>query len=91
MSHTQKDQKKLLARVRRINGQTASLEKALIDGEECLKVLQQVAAVRGAINGLMSELLEGHIREHLMNPHASEQERTGDMEQIIAVVRSYMK
>lgn len=68
MSHTQKDQKKLLARVRRINGQTASLEKALIDGEECLKVLQQVAAVRGAINGLMSELLEGHIREHLMNP-----------------------
>lgn len=60
-------------------------------GEECLKVLQQVAAVRGAINGLMSELLEGHIREHLMNLHASEQERTTDMEQIIAVVRSYMK
>ena len=39
----------------------------------------------------MSELLEGHIREHLMNPHASEQERNADMEQIVAVVRSYMK
>ncbi|MDO6407839.1 MAG: metal/formaldehyde-sensitive transcriptional repressor [Pantoea sp.] len=91
MSHTLKDQKKLLARVRRIKGQTESLEKALVGGEECLKVLQQVAAVRGAINGLMSELLEGHIREHLMNPHASEQERNADMEQIIAVVRSYMK
>ncbi|MBP2195541.1 metal/formaldehyde-sensitive transcriptional repressor [Erwiniaceae bacterium L1_54_6] len=91
MSHTHKDQKKLLARVRRIKGQAESLEKALIAEEECLKVLQQVAAVRGAINGLMSELLEGHIREHLMNPNASEQERASDMDEIITVIRSYMK
>ncbi|HBR2685163.1 transcriptional repressor RcnR [Klebsiella variicola] len=83
MSHTQKDQKKLLARVRRINGQTACPHRRR-------RVSEGVAA-GGAINGLMSELLEGHIREHLMNPHASEQERNADMEQIVAVVRSYMK
>lgn len=91
MSHTLKDQNKLLARVRRIKGQTESLEKALESGAECLKVLQQVAAVRGAINGLMSELLEGHIREHLMNESSTPDERDSDLEEIVAVIRSYMK
>lgn len=91
MAHTQKNQKSLLTRVRRIKGQAASLETALESGEECLKVLQQVAAVRGAVNGLMSELLEGHIREHLMNGHASAQERSDDLEDIVAVIRSYLK
>ena len=91
MANILNNQKSLLTRVRRIKGQTASLETALESGEECLKVLQQVAAVRGAINGLMSELLEGHIREHLMNENATPQERNNDLEEIVAVIRSYLK
>lgn len=91
MAHTLKNKKSLLTRVRRIKGQATSLETALESGEECLKVLQQVAAVRGAINGLMSELLEGHIREHLMNEEATPQERSEDLEEIVAVIRSYLK
>lgn len=91
MAHTLKNNKSLLTRVRRIKGQAASLETALESGEECLKVLQQVAAVRGAINGLMSELLEGHIREHLMNEEATAEQRAGDLEEIVAVIRSYLK
>ena len=67
------------------------METALTSGEECLKVLQQVAAVRGAVNGLMSELLEGHIREHLMNEETTPQARSDDMEAIVAVIRSYLK
>ncbi|MEI2264343.1 metal/formaldehyde-sensitive transcriptional repressor [Erwinia sp. CGal63] len=91
MAHTQKNRKSLLTRVRRIKGQVASLEGALESDEECLKVLQQVAAVRGAINGLMSELMEGHIREHLMNEQASADERANDLEEIVGVIRSYLK
>ncbi len=91
MAHILKYQKSLLTRVRRIKGQTVSLETALESGEECLKVLQQVAAVRGAVNGLMSELLEGHIREHLINEHATAQERSDDLDEIVAVIRSYLK
>lgn len=91
MGHTLNNQKSLLTRVRRIKGQAASLETALESGQECLKILQQVAAVRGAVNGLMSELLEGHIREHLMDENASEQERKEDLDEIVAVIRSYMK
>lgn len=91
MAHTQKNRKSLLTRVRRIKGQVASLESALESDEECLKVLQQVAAVRGAINGLMSELMEGHIRKHLMNEQASADERANDLEEIVGVIRSYLK
>lgn len=91
MSHTSKNQKSLLNRVRRIKGQAASLETALASYESCLKVLQQVAAMRGAINGLMSELLEGHIREHLMKDDATPQARSEDLEEIVTVIRSYLK
>lgn len=57
--------KKVLTRVRRIRGQIDALERALESGAECRSVLQQIAAVRGAANGLMAEVLESHIRETL--------------------------
>lgn len=56
---------KLTARVRRIGGQVTALERALADHVECGAVLQQLAAVRGAVNGLVFELLESHLREHV--------------------------
>ena len=56
MSHTVHDQKALLTRVRRIAGQAAALEQALEQGSECSAVLQQIAAIRGAVNGLMAQV-----------------------------------
>lgn len=91
MSHTIKGKKKLLARIRRIKGQTEAVEKSLENGNPCLSILQQIAAIRGAVNGLMVEVLEGHIREHLMDESHSSQERSGDLEEIVSVVRSYLK
>ncbi|QTF09964.1 metal/formaldehyde-sensitive transcriptional repressor [Brenneria izadpanahii] len=91
MSHTVKGKKKLLARIRRIKGQTEAIEKSLENETPCLNILQQIAAVRGAVNGLMVEVLEGHIREHLMDEGHSSQERDGDLEAIVSVVRSYLK
>ena len=73
MSHTVHDQKALLTRVRRIAGQAAALEKALEQGSECSAVLQQIAAIRGAVNGLMAQVLEGHVREHLGAENATPQ------------------
>lgn len=91
MSHTVHDQKKLLARVRRIRGQAGALEQALEQGGECGAILQQIAAIRGAVNGLMMEVLEGHMREHLMDETASQEQRQQDLEQISRVLRSYFK
>ncbi len=91
MPHTVRDQKKLLLRVRRIKGQAQALEQALGSGTECAAVLQQIAAIRGAVNGLMAEVLEGHIREHLGSEALSPKERRDDLEQVVGVLRSYLK
>ncbi|WP_076591243.1 metal/formaldehyde-sensitive transcriptional repressor [Herminiimonas arsenitoxidans] len=90
MSHV-KENKKLLARIRRMKGQVIALEKALEGDSDCGAVLQQIAAIRGAANGLMGEVLESHIREHLGENAASAQERQDDIEQVVSVLRSYLK
>ena len=69
MSHTMKNQRQLLTRVKKIKGQAAALEAALEQEKDCLGILQQIAAIRGAVNGLMAEVVEGHIREHLAAEH----------------------
>jgi DNA-binding FrmR family transcriptional regulator len=91
MAHTIQNKKPLLARLRRIQGQAAALEKALDAESECGAVLQQIAAIRGAVNGLMGEVLEGHLREHLGREQLSAKQRTDDVDEVISALRSYMK
>jgi len=91
MSHTVEGKKQLLTRVRRIKGQAEALEKALEQDKECVAILQQIAAIRGAVNGLMAEVLEGHLREHLGAEDVTPQQRDEDLEQVIKVLRSYLK
>lgn len=91
MSHTAKKKGKLLTRIRRIRGQAEGLERLLNDDGDCNKVLQQIAAIRGATNGLMAEVLEDHIREHLGSIDADADTRADDLEQVVSVIRSYVK
>lgn len=91
MSHMTGDNSKLLARVRRIKGQAQALEKALEQGADCGAILQQIAAIRGASNGLMNQVLETHIREHLGADNVSAVQRRDDLEQVLGVLRSYLK
>lgn len=91
MSHTLRDRKPLLTRVRRIKGQLQALETTLEGGGECAAVLQQIAAVRGAVAGLMTQVLEGHIREHLGEPNTSPEERAADVEQVLSALRTYLR
>ncbi|KHA56666.1 hypothetical protein NM74_10910, partial [Aeromonas hydrophila] len=83
MSHTIHGKKKLLARVRRIKGQAGALESALEQESDCAAILQQIAAIRGAVNGLMLEVLEGHMREHLGAEEATQAERLEDLDQVV--------
>lgn len=91
MAHTVRDKSKLLARVRRIKGQTEALERALQGEVECAATLQQIAAIRGAVNGLMAEVLEGHLREHVGLQARSSEQSEGNLEQVLRVLRSYLK
>ncbi|MFZ6049263.1 metal/formaldehyde-sensitive transcriptional repressor [Pseudomonas sp. CR3202] len=91
MAHASKEKKQLLTRVRKIKGQASALETALEQERDCLAILQQIAAIRGAVNGLMAEMMEGHIREHLGAEGLTAQERQVEVEQIATLLRSYMK
>lgn len=91
MGHTIRSKKPLLARVRRMKGQLEALERALDTDAECGAVLQQIAAVRGAVNGLMAEVLEGHIREHLDAESLTPEERLAEVDTLASAVRSYLK
>jgi FrmR/RcnR family transcriptional regulator, repressor of frmRAB operon len=92
MAHTTKDKEKLLNRVRRIKGQITAIEKALDGDQECSKVLQTIAACRGAINGLMAEVMEGHVRYHVIDPKTKPtSERAQAAEELIDLVNRYLK
>ena len=91
MAHTVKDKKRLLTRVRRIQGQAEALGRALDQEAECSSALQQIAAIRGAVNGLMIEVLEAHLRDHLGPDVGNDKRRGEDLEQVIRVLRSYLK
>ncbi|MFT6732846.1 MAG: DNA-binding FrmR family transcriptional regulator [Polaribacter sp.] len=91
MSHTIASRKKLLNRVRRIKGQSIALEDTLEGEPDCLKILQQIAAIKGAVNGLMKEVLEEHLREHLGAEDITQQQRQEEVEQVILVLKSYLK
>ena len=91
MPHTIKEKRQLLTRVRRIKGQADALEKALEQGTDCSAVLQQIAAIRGAVNGLMSEVLESHLREEFGHIDAAPKQRRASIDHAVALVRSYLK
>ncbi len=90
MSHTIKNQKNLITRIRRIKGQVTALENLLETGPECNQVLQQISAIRGATNGFMLEVLDGHLREHL-SPEPPREKQHEDLEQVIKVLKTYLK
>lgn len=91
MSHTTREKTKLLNRVRRILGQMEAVERALKDEKGCAEVLQLIAGVRGAINGLMVEVVEDHILLHVAGHTLAQNERTEGAAELIDVVRAYLK
>jgi FrmR/RcnR family transcriptional regulator, repressor of frmRAB operon len=90
LSHTTKDKNKQLGRIRRIKGQIEAIERAIQGDGDSEDILQLVASCRGALNGLMAGLIEGHVRFHLLPPPA--QVNTSQLEaaeELIAVVKRY--
>src|ERR1700686_1848964 len=71
MSHIDKEKQNLVARIKRIRRQVDSIERSLTTGDDCADVLMLLANIRGGINSLMAEVLEDHIRHHLLSPERS--------------------
>jgi len=92
MTHTVREKDKLLARVRRIRGQVEAIERALDSEAGCEKVMHLLASTRAAMSGLMAEVVEDHVRTHLVDPAKHPGALDEDAaEQLLAVVRTYLK
>lgn len=98
MPHSPDEKKRAVARLRRIKGQAEALERAVEAGVDCSALLQQIAALRGAANGLMAEVLESHLRESfgLARGGRSGGEVAGfepeaELDGIIRMLRTYLK
>jgi DNA-binding FrmR family transcriptional regulator len=91
MTHTDRDKQKLVARIRRIRGQVDAIERSLSTGDDCADVLMLLANVRGGINSLMAEVLEDHIRHHMMTSEKTSMAPTELAEDLIDLVRAYLK
>jgi DNA-binding FrmR family transcriptional regulator len=92
MAHTVEEKKRLLNRVRRIMGQVAAIEKTLDQEGECSEVLHNISACRGAMDALMAEVIEGHIRFHILpaNRNANEEQKQA-AEDLVTALRAYLK
>lgn len=92
MSHTIRQKQKLLARVRRIRGQVEAIERALDSEVGCDQVMHLIAGARGAMTGLMAEVVEEHILTHLVDTDKHPKALNADAaEQLLEVVRTYLK
>jgi DNA-binding FrmR family transcriptional regulator len=92
MSHTIKEKKKLIARVGRIRGQVEAVERSLAEEAGCERIMHMIAGIRGSVAGLMAEVVEDHIRTHLVDPEKNPGVLNADAaDQLIDVVHTYLK
>jgi len=91
MSHFEKEKQKLLARIKRIRGQVDAIERSLSGQDDCAEVLMLLATVRGGVNSLMAEVLEDHIRLHMMSSDKKKFPPEEIAEDLIDLVRAYLK
>jgi DNA-binding FrmR family transcriptional regulator len=91
MSHTIRKKKRLALRVARIRGQVEALARALDSETECGDVLRLIASARGAMDSLMAEVIEGHIRDHAFHGARAKSEEGRAAQDLVDIVRSYLK
>ncbi|MEQ7918652.1 metal/formaldehyde-sensitive transcriptional repressor [Xanthomonas sp. WHRI 1810A] len=91
MGHVSSNKDSLIKRVKRIAGQLQAVERALESEQDCGTTLHLVAATRGAINGLMEEIIEEHARAHVAHPSLSEEARSKGVEELLEAIRRYSR
>jgi DNA-binding FrmR family transcriptional regulator len=91
MSHVEKEKAKLLNRLRRLKGQIEAIERSVEQDQECVRILQQATSCRGALDGFIGEVIEDHIREHLMDPAAAADDpRRQAADELVEIVHAYL-
>jgi len=92
MGHVATQKAKLLNRVKRLRGQIEAIQRAIEADQECADVLQQATSCRGALDGFIAEVIEDHIREHMVdNRPSGSATQMEAAEELIEIVHQYLK
>jgi FrmR/RcnR family transcriptional regulator, repressor of frmRAB operon len=92
MGHVAREKEKLRLRLRRIRGQVEAIERAVGADEECADVLRQATSCRGALDGFIAEVIEDHIREHMIDPKSARDDpKMLAAEELVEIVHQYLK
>jgi len=92
VGHVAREKLKLLHRLRRLRGQIEAIERAVEADEECTGVLRQATSARGALDGFIAEVIEDHVREHMLDPRAPRTDpRVAAAEDLVEIVHQYLK
>lgn len=92
LAHVVEEKQKLLNRVRRLRGQVDALERAIDSDDTCEEVMRLLAAARGAINGVMAEVVEDHIVMHMLKPDGTPtRAQQKSLEELLDVLRTYIR
>lgn len=86
-----KEKQKLYSRIRRLSGQITAVKRSVAEGNECADILMLLAAIRGGVNSLMAEILEDHVRLHITHPGPGPESPEELTEDLISLVRAYLK
>jgi FrmR/RcnR family transcriptional regulator, repressor of frmRAB operon len=91
MNHVANEKVKLLNRLKRLRGQIEAIERAVEADKECARVLQQATSCRGALDGFIAEVIEDHVREHMIDPAAPPDDpRRQAAEELVEIVHAYL-
>lgn len=90
VAHTKQDRKKIISRINRLKGQLDSTARLLERDADCYKVLQVLSSCRGALNGLMGDLVDGHIETHVVKAKNKRSATKGGRE-VTEILRSFWR
>jgi DNA-binding FrmR family transcriptional regulator len=91
MSHVAAEKQKLLNRLKRIRGRSTRWSGPWT-AKWNARVLQQATACRGALEGFIAEVIEDHIREHMIDPQLPAGDpRAQAAEELVAIIKAYLR
>ena len=93
-----KARKDIRARVNRIGGQVAGIQRMIEEDRYCVDILNQIAAARSALDSLGVRLLSGHLESCVLGhgtetEHACAQPMTREqlLDEVRAVLTNFLK
>lgn len=82
------DRAKIINRLKRIEGQSRGLQAMIDENRDCVQILDQIASMKAAINGLSGQMLEVYALHCLRHPDQFASAEDAVAQAVQAVVRA---